>query len=60
MNDTIVDIVLTIISRETNSFYDFMQHPKPKFFAFSQPRIRFSMFLILGIFQPHSLIKMIL
>ena len=32
------DVALTNISRETNRFYDPVQYPKSKFFAFPQPR----------------------
>ena len=36
MHNTIGDVVLTNISRESNYYRDFVQNPKYKFFAFSQ------------------------
>ena len=38
MHNTIGDVALTNISRQTKYFRDLVQYPKQKFFAFPQPR----------------------
>ena len=38
MYNTVGDVAVTNIRRETNHFHNFVQYPKQTFFAFPQPR----------------------